>query len=297
MKDDDQQNRVQDFNALQINESAFPVTLKTSTAEQSTSDAVCVDVDPAIIQSDTTTLKYQHEPALQKAIESTPAAPNIKKEEIIPPKVKLANDNDIDKKITKNTQDKTLNTNGDDVQIPIKNEQNIIRPKAGKENWIKKKSKTTASKIVLIPGVVVALIAYLLPIIIPDLDKSLFAPEELATLPQAMQDNMSTIIKMMVYAVGLAAIIFSLKAKSKGSLSIFDTYVVHKTGLLSKKKILIPNIISIDIHHNPFSALGDVGNLEITSTKGDILFENCPNPESIKENIVAKRMFYEEKLS
>jgi hypothetical protein len=52
--------------------------------------------------------------------------------------------------------------------------------------------------------------------------------------------------------------------------------------MFDKTKILLPEIISVDIHWSPLSLLKEVGDLEISSSKGDIYFKHCPNPNHVK---------------
>jgi hypothetical protein len=157
-----------------------------------------------------------------------------------------------------------------------------------KEKWIRNTNKIRTSKKVLLPGIIISSILIFLGQYSEAIVSHSYTPEEILTLPNFLQNNLKNIIKYGFYGVSAFLLVMSFKAKNKGTLGIYDAYVLHKKGMFDKKKILLAEIVSIDIHFSPFSPIGDIGNLEISSRKGDIYFYHCPHPNEVKEKIITK---------
>lgn len=163
-------------------------------------------------------------------------------------------------------------------------------------NWIKGRCAITSSTKTLIPGVFVAALAITITQMInpDDLVSIVFEPSIMAKQPEFLQDNIATILKVGIYFIAGLSLYLSVKAKSQGKLFIYDSYLLHKKSMFKKHKILLPQIVSIDIHWTPFSLLQNVGNIEISSIKGEILFKNCPNPDQVKDLIEEKCRSFKE---
>ncbi|MGK2231314.1 MAG: hypothetical protein ACI92O_000472 [Colwellia sp.] len=182
--------------------------------------------------------------------------------------------------------------NNSEISAGIKEKQSgkeIKQPKQ-KSEWIKGKYSITSSLKTLIPGFIIAAVAFAVPSIISSdqLVMLLFQPSEMEKQPDFLKNNLPTILNASLYLTGCIALLLSIKAKSQGKLFIYDSYLLHKQSILRKQKILLPQIVSVDIHWTPFSLLKNIGNLEISSIKGDIIFKNCPNPDQIKSMIEQK---------
>jgi hypothetical protein len=157
-----------------------------------------------------------------------------------------------------------------------------------KEKWIRNTNKIRTSKKVLLPGLIISSVLIVLAQYSEAIVSYSYTPEEILTLPNFLQNNLKNIIKYGFYGVSAFLLVMAFKAKNKGTLGIYDAYVLHKKGMFDKKKILLPEIVSIDIHFSPFSTIGDIGNLEISSRKGDIYFHHCPHPNEVKQKLIEK---------
>ena len=245
------------------------------------------------------TSEFNQQPLQETAIkEQGPSGQNHVKPEVISTNVKdRAASSDVVDEIIDTPTFKTGNslpaeeTSNIDLNCPKKNQpQSHPRPNA-KKPWIKGRSAITSSRKTLLPGLLVAAIAFSIPAIIPSEQFAtlLFEPAVLAKQPEFLQNNLSTILNLGLYIIGGLALFLSFKAKSQGKLFIFDAYLSHKKSILKKpNKILLPQIVSVDIHWTPFSLLRHIGNLEVSSIKGEIIFKHCPNPDQVKALIEQK---------
>ena len=236
------------------------------------------------------TSEFNRQPLQETAItEQGPSGQNHVKPEVISTNVKdRAASSDVVNEIMDNPTFKTSNT---DLNCPKKNQpQSHPRPNA-KKPWIKGRSAITSSKKTLLPGLLVAAIAFSIPAIFPSEQFAtlLFEPAVLAKQPEFLQNNLSTMLNLGLYIIGGIALFLSVKAKNQGKLFIFDAYLSHKKSILKKpNKILLPQIVSVDMHWTPFSLLRNIGNLEVSSIKGEIIFKHCPNPDQVKALIEQK---------
>lgn len=187
--------------------------------------------------------------------------------------------------------DETINSSS----APIVNKQgkkhDAEDKQKNKKSWIKSKTSIKSSKKTLIPGFVISTIAIGITLVVPSeqLTQLVFDPEVMAEQPDFIKNNLHIILTTFLYLVAGIAAYLSFKAKNQGRLFINDSYLLHKKGVLSKgTKILLPEVVAVDIHWTPFSLLKNIGNLEVSSKKGEINLKNCPNPEEVKDLIEHK---------
>jgi hypothetical protein len=234
-------------------------------------------------------------PLFDKAINSVTEQPairiqkNIFDEQSAPPIQKTSPDEQSAPPIPNNILDEQ---SAPPIQKASPDEQSgppTKKSNSDKKNYINKKSFVSSSKKILIPGTLLAAAtfstAYFLPM--DTLVDLMFDPKVMETQPDFLKNNISTVLNVGLYLIGGLALYLSIKAKSQGRLYIYDNYLLHKS-MFNKTKILIPEIVATDIHWTPFSLLKDVGNLEVSSRKKDILFKNCSNPDRVKELIQEK---------
>ncbi|GAA5143647.1 hypothetical protein [Thalassotalea piscium] len=148
--------------------------------------------------------------------------------------------------------------------------------------------KFKPSKKASLPFVLMALI-FLLGSMFPNsIISMLFTPEDLVKLSEQSSmvvKYMPVVVKWLMYITTILLLFIGYKQVSYGSLEIFDSYILHRKGLLKKTKVMFQENPSIEVHRAPFSLFFDIGHLEITTPRKDFQINNIKHPFKIKRLI------------
>lgn len=148
-----------------------------------------------------------------------------------------------------------------------------------------KPKKFSASIKAAIPAATVAMLFGVMSFFPDAVANGLFSPEDLKKLPESIAAYLPSIFKVLLSIVALVFLFFSFKAKSQGTLFVYEGYLKHKTGLLANTKIAYQDIQAVDIHRNILSGFFDIGDLEVTSSSAEIKMSSIENPKEIKSLI------------
>lgn len=161
-----------------------------------------------------------------------------------------------------------------------------------KNSKFSKSSKYRASIISTYPFLVIAALSMGLAQYPDFLSDAFFKPEQLAQLPQFLQNNIGKVLTFLLYGVAIAMSFVAFKQLAQGTLIVFDDYIKFKKGLFDTKKILYVDLVSITVHKAPMSIFTDIGNIELSSSFDEIKLNNVSKPTELRSLILEKQQIF-----
>lgn len=170
-----------------------------------------------------------------------------------------------------------------DTHEPISNEKKIDPEPESSFTTPQFAHKTvfSTSPRVIIPPLILAICMTIGSYFVPAL-----SAEDAAQLPQFMAQNYETILQYLIFGAAAFVLFLGIRSSANGKLLLYSDYVERRKGMFNKQKVHFCDIRSVHVHRAPFSALLNLGHVEILCRNHVLELKSVHDPFTLKDMII-----------